>query len=93
MMGVQGDPMHGLCYRYPPNHESVRPEIEPDDFRLEAGKYYITATGERVGPMELRANAFRTAQNPGQWWWKDGEAPAGTWADIVALAADQESKP
>lgn len=70
---------------------------KPADFRLEAGKYYITATGERVGPMELY-KAFRGfwAEGSSGWWDKYGAGRAtenGSVPDIVALAADQESKP
>lgn len=32
LMGVQGDPQHGLCRRYPPNDESRWPEISNEDW-------------------------------------------------------------
>lgn len=70
----------------------------PADFRLEAGKYYITASGERVGPMKpLRATGLFVAKG-----FEDDRChrassvsgrvvPAWDIAkhDLLALAADQ----
>jgi hypothetical protein len=70
--------------------------VKPADFRLEAGKYYITATGERVGPIRRLPSeiiAFDIADNDMRCWYCDGVEVDGDAPDIVALAADQESKP
>ncbi len=70
---------------------------KPADFRLEAGKYYITATGERVGPMKPYKvfHGFH-ADNSAGWWDSDGKGRTtenGSAPDIVALAADQGEAP
>jgi hypothetical protein len=70
---------------------------KPADFRLEAGKYYITATGERVGPVfdTKGENGLFMVKGRALCWLPDGRTfpyhKADPRHDIVALAADQTS--
>lgn len=32
LMGVQGSPEHGLCLRYPPSIDGLRPDVAADDW-------------------------------------------------------------
>ncbi len=73
---------------------------KPADFRLEAGKYYITASGERVGPMRShRLNGlfvvagFEDSKRHRRWDRNGRVAPAWDIAkhDILALSSNQEN--
>jgi hypothetical protein len=66
---------------------------KPADFRLEAGKYYIDARGERT-----RLVRGKTAPMPGLFhdggarvWKADGTAKNPGVADILALSSNQEN--
>jgi hypothetical protein len=86
------------------SHEGNRPDDiiayrihKPADFRLEAGKFYVTASGERVGPMRHNfgayGSAYRVSGDWGRWWWPNGEIGllgSGD-PDILALSSNQES--
>jgi hypothetical protein len=70
---------------------------KPADFRLEAGKFYVTASGERVGPMRHSSGAYGSTYHDsgdwGRWWWPNGEIGllgSGD-PDILALSSNQES--
>lgn len=61
------------------------------DFRLEAGRFYITASGERVGPMKPYRSPFGarfTIEGDARLWMPEGTLD-GRFYDILALAADQ----
>lgn len=67
------------------------------DFKLEAGKHYIAASGERVGPVHAYKTfaGFWAAEHAG-WWDKNGKGRAtegGSVPDLIALAPDQEDQP
>jgi hypothetical protein len=70
---------------------------KPADFRLEAGKFYVTASGERVGPMRRSSGAYGSTYHDsddwGRWWWPNGEIGllgSGD-PDLLALSSNQES--
>jgi hypothetical protein len=69
---------------------------KPADFRLEAGKFYVTASGERVGPMRHSSGAYGSTYHDsddwGRWWWPDGEIGLlrSREPDILALSSNQE---
>ncbi len=67
---------------------------KPDNFRLEAGKFYVTASGERVGPMRIYdagAGLFDLSYDDDRLWLSEGSASGGPRDDILALAANQEN--
>jgi hypothetical protein len=70
---------------------------KPADFRLEAGKFYVTASGERVGPMRRSSGAYGSTYHDsdgwGRWWWPNGEIGllGSCDPDILALSSNQES--
>jgi hypothetical protein len=82
-------------------HEGVTDIIayrvhKPADFRLEAGKYYITASGERVGPIERGSYGWFMITKKRLYWHEDGtcskdRAIHDTCCAILALAANQEN--
>jgi hypothetical protein len=96
--GVEIDmPLWLVGWAHMGNHRDIiayQPR-KPADFRLEAGKYYITATGERVGPLRVYGQtgevpsrlAFCVRHNG--CWTEEGDAWGDEKHDIVALAADQ----
>ncbi len=70
---------------------------KPADFKLEARKYYTTASGERIGPMHAYKTfaGFWAAGNAG-WWDKNGRGRAtegGSVPDLIAIASNQEDRP
>jgi hypothetical protein len=68
---------------------------KPADFRLEAGKFYVTASGERVGPMKpYKVFHGFYADNSAGWWYEHGKGGVpenGPVPEILALSSDQES--
>jgi len=64
---------------------------KPADFKLKAGRFYITATGERVGPTEKVERPFGFVFQAGatRTWTRYGEPLGQKHSGIVALAADQ----
>jgi hypothetical protein len=70
---------------------------KPADFRLEAGKFYVTASGERVGPMRHSSGAYGSTYHDsddwGRWWWPNGEIGllGSCDPDILALSSNQEN--
>jgi hypothetical protein len=71
---------------------------KPADFRLEAGKFYVTASGERVGPMRHKpgpcCGSYTDSDDWGRWWWwPNGKInfPGSCNTDILALSFNQES--
>lgn len=70
---------------------------KPADFRLEAGKFYVTASGERVGPMRRSSGAYGSTYHDsddwGRWWWPNGEIGllGSCDPDILALSSNQEN--
>ena len=71
---------------------AYKPERDPL-FKVEAGRYYITASGERVGPMRrLIGGMFDLGWHDARLWSGSGEAKGRTPSDaILCLAADQTS--
>lgn len=69
---------------------------KPADFLLETGKFYVTARGERVGPMWCRPGYFGMYQaggKPGRWWPNGDSDLLGSGSpDILALSSNQESE-
>jgi hypothetical protein len=66
---------------------------KPADFRLEAGRFYVTANGERVGPMRVNSfnkSLFEVSAHDPRLWKKNGE-PRHGWAEILALSSNQEN--
>jgi hypothetical protein len=70
---------------------------KPADFRLEAGRFYVTASGERVGPMRHNPGAYgstyQVSGDWGRWWWPNGEIGllGSCEPDILALSSNQEN--
>jgi hypothetical protein len=69
---------------------------KPADFRLEAGKFYVTASGERVGPMRVYydiPDKFIVRYGDGKIWEIDGAWAVDAYSgpDILALSSNQES--
>jgi hypothetical protein len=70
---------------------------KPADFRLEAGKFYVTASGERVGPMRHSSGAYGSTYHDsdgwGRWWWPNGEIgfSGSCDPDLLALSSNQEN--
>ncbi len=70
---------------------------KPADFRLEAGKFYVTASGERVGPMRHSSGAYGSTYHDsddwGRWWWPNGEIgfSGSRDPDLLALSSNQEN--
>jgi len=68
---------------------------KPADFRLEAGKFYVTASGERVGPMRHNPGAYgstyQVSGDWGRWWWPNGKIGllGSCEPDILALSSNQ----
>ena len=81
---------HGGC-----EYDIIAYRIERSpDFNVEAGKFYITASGERVGPMLCKPDYCQVRPNHKGFWNLRGDAlvkDAGWATDILALAADQTS--
>jgi hypothetical protein len=70
---------------------------KPADFRLEAGKFYVTASGERVGPMRRNPGTYgreyQVSGDWGRWWWSNGKINflGSREPDILALSSNQEN--
>ncbi len=68
---------------------------KPADFRLEAGKFYVDATGKREGPMKpYKGFTGFYADNSVGWWDSHGNGFAtenGSVPDILALSSNQEN--
>jgi hypothetical protein len=71
---------------------------KPADFRLEAGKFYVTANGERVGPMVEKDRRYGSGFSVGdtRLWDHYGKLVTGTGSldhlsDILALSSNQEN--
>lgn len=62
---------------------------------IEAGKFYKTRDGRKVGPMEeWREGAFREAEGDGRFWHKDGEGQVrANGEDIVSEWVDEPVVP
>jgi hypothetical protein len=71
---------------------------KPENFRLEAGKFYVTASGERVGPMVETDRRYGSGFSVGdtRLWDHYGKLVTGTGSldhlsDILALSSNQEN--
>jgi hypothetical protein len=70
---------------------------KPADFRLEAGKFYVTASGERVGPMRRNPGTYgreyQVSGEWGRWWWSNGKINflGSREPDLLALSSNQEN--
>ena len=80
---------HGGC-----EYDIIAYRIERSpDFKVEAGKFYITASGERVGPMIGAVYKWINGRfsNSDPEWENNGSRRRNTDSDLLALAADQAS--
>ena len=82
---------HGGC-----EYDIIAYRIERSpDFKVEAGKFYITASGERVGPMRETNLWWRLLDTPkcSRLWCPDGThyLRFEPQHNLIALAADQTS--
>lgn len=96
--GVQSDPHHAYAFAGWEHHAGasfriIAYRIERDpSFKVEAGKFYITASGKRVGPMrDYEGIAFDIADDYEGLWDEDGDDVLLCRHDLLALAADQTS--
>ncbi len=63
---------------------------KPADFRLEAGKFYVTASGWREGPMRVHADElFDLSDSDNRLWFADGRSASDPRHDILALSSNQ----
>ena len=89
----QGKSQEGWMHCSKPNDIiAYRPQRGPD-FNVEAGKFYITASGERVGPMIGAVYKWINGRfsNSDPEWENNGSRRRNTDSDLLALAADQAS--
>ena len=91
----QGKSQEGWMHCSKPNDIiAYRPQRGPD-FNVEAGKFYITASGERVGPMRETNLWWRLLDTPKciRLWCPDGThyLRLEPQHNLLALAADQTS--
>ena len=71
---------------------------KPADFRLEAGKFYVTASGERVGPMVEKDRRYGSgfSVDGTRLWDHYGKLVTGTdsldhLSDLIALSSNQDN--
>lgn len=76
---------------FPRNFELVAATPAAATLTVEAGKFYKTRDGRKVGPMdEWRYGAFRENEGDGRFWHTNGEGQVGaSGEDLVAECVDE----